>query len=84
MLTLKRRWGWSIYSLGAKRGTWASALHCAQTREAGCSGVEPDVRDFVMGRMSGLEGPDVRADGVGLEAFRMEGAGIPGLAGCPC
>jgi len=60
----------SIYSLGGRRGTWASALHCAQTGEAGRPGVRPDVR---------AGGPDVRAGGVGLDAFGMEDVGFPGI-----
>ena len=67
-----------IYSLGRKRGTWASALHCAQTWEAGRLGVGTDIRAFARGLMSGLEGPDIRAGRVGLDAFEM-GARISGL-----
>ena len=42
-----------IYSLGGRRGTWASALHCSNTGGAGCPGVGPDVRGFRRLRMSG-------------------------------
>ena len=71
MLTLERWRRRSIYSLGGRRGTRASALYCAQTDGAGCPGDGPDVRGFRSGRMSGLgagcpaarEEPDVRASG---------------------
>lgn len=33
--------------------------------------------------MSRLGCPYVRTGGVGLDAFRTEDAGFPGLAGCP-
>ena len=46
MLTLERWRRRSIYSLGGRRGTRASALYCAQTDGAGCPGLQewPDVR----------------------------------------
>ena len=76
MLTLERGRGWSVYSLGGRRGTWASALHCAQTGGAGCPGLR--------------EWPDVRADLVQLRVSSVMGAGFPGVgpdiragAGCP-
>ena len=53
MLNLERGRGRSIYSLGGRRGTWASALHCSHTGRAGCPGVGPDVRGFRRLRMSG-------------------------------
>ena len=56
MLTLERWRRRSIYSLGGRRGTRASALYCAQTDGAGCPGDGPDVRGFTESRMSGLAG----------------------------
>ena len=71
MLTLERWRKRSIYSLGGRRGTRASALTVRRQRwpdvratgrmsgasgEAGCPGCGPDVRGFRKGRMSGRGG----------------------------
>ena len=53
MLTLERGGRVVYMEVGGRRGTWASALHCAQIGGAGCPGV----------------GPDVRAGGAGLGAL---------------
>ena len=76
MLTLKHRWGWSIYSLRAKRCTWASDLTLFADREG-----------WMSGRPAGCpvarEGPDVRAGEGGRSALWMGSIGCPGGgAGC--
>ena len=85
MLTLERWRRRSIYSLGGRRGTRASALYCAQTDGAGCPGLQewPDVR---------ARGPDVRARGENSCGLWIDEAGFPDRgpdfgasreAGCP-
>ena len=98
MLTLERGRGRSIYSLGGRRGTWPSALHCSHTGGAGCPGVGPDVRGFRRRRMSGsrrrMSGLEVQVSVVPGARRWISGAlaGFPGWgrisgasweAGCP-
>ena len=62
-------------------------LHYAQTGEAGCPGVGPDVRAFTRGRMSGLEALALLLSGsvvFGYPGLRSDGCPGWGCMSGPC